>query len=234
MTESKQRVLFVSHLDVLDPSLISTFQADGIEVTVVYSTIMARRDLEAHGLPLGMIVNLNQLEDDGVAFCDEMTMYAGLPVMVIGPAQPDQSLVLDSLEVGDTFVRGWEADAKSLIVRLKRLWSRLASFSYAVGRDVGLLADVSIDFIGKTIQIAGKTIALTPTEIALLHVLIVHSDEVVDAEVLIERVWRGAVEGNPNALRVHMHRLRRKLGWKRGQEGLIRTARGTGYTLVTK
>jgi DNA-binding winged helix-turn-helix (wHTH) protein len=76
----------------------------------------------------------------------------------------------------------------------------------------------------------GGIVILTPTEVGLLMKLVQH-DEVVDSEVLIERVWRYAEEGNPNALRVHMHRLRRKLGWRRGTQGLIETVRGIGYRL---
>jgi DNA-binding response OmpR family regulator len=231
MSTQKQKVLLVSKADRLDSSFVRDLEAEGISVILVSSISEARRELENHGLPFGMIVNLDQLEEDGLEFCDEMTVYAGLPVILIGSKNSDQSVVSASFQCADTFVRGAEVYTKDIALRLERLFHRVNSFSWALGRDVRLASDVIVDFIGRTIQIKGNSIALTPTETALLHVLAAHSDETVDSETLIERVWRGAAEGNPNALRVHMHRLRRKLGWKRGSEGLIRTVRGTGYTL---
>jgi DNA-binding response OmpR family regulator len=233
MSTQKQKVLLVSKADKLDSNFIQDLEAEGMQVTLVSSIADARRELDAHGLPSGMIVNLDQLEEDGLRFCEEMTVYANLPVILIGSMNPDESIVTTSLECADTFVRSAELYTKEIALRLERLFTRVNSFAWAVGRDAKLASGVMVDFIGRTIEIKGNNIPLTPTEIALLHVLAAHSDEIVDSETLIERVWRGAAEGNPNALRVHMHRLRRKLGWKRGSDGLIRTVRGTGYLLQT-
>src|SRR5690242_1882516 len=108
MSIQKQKVLLLSKVDKLDSSFVRDLEAEGISVSLVSSIIEARRQLESNGLPFGMIVNLDQLEEDGLDFCDEMTVYAGLPVMLIGSSNPDQSLVSTSLTCADTFVRGTE------------------------------------------------------------------------------------------------------------------------------
>ena len=80
----------------------------------------------------------------------------------------------------------------------------------------------------------GETKKLTPIENALLHVLLKHRGKVVDADTLIERVWRSdPTVSDRNVLRVHIHRLRQKLEGEDSISPIIVTERGVGYAFVS-
>lgn len=71
---------------------------------------------------------------------------------------------------------------------------------------------------------AGQAVELTPREFDLLHLLLENTDRVLTRRTLEEQLytWNEAVDSN--ALEVHIHHLRKKLG-----NDLIRTVRGVGY-----
>jgi DNA-binding response OmpR family regulator len=75
---------------------------------------------------------------------------------------------------------------------------------------------------------AGRPLALTNKEFALLEVLMAASGRVVSAEELQERVWDAHADPFSNTIRVTLANLRRKLG----DPPLITTVIGAGYQLV--
>ena len=75
----------------------------------------------------------------------------------------------------------------------------------------------------------GVSIALSGREFALLHALMERPTAVLSRAQLEERLYGWGEEVASNAVEVHIHHLRRKLG-----EGFIRTVRGLGYTLDTR
>lgn len=228
MTSQKHRVMLVSNVVT---EFINELQEAGLAVIHHSSISAAREYFVQEGLPDGVVVILDGLEEEGLDFCQELMVYAGLPVVLIGSSNPDPSRIAAAMGCADSYLRQKELSKQELPLRLQRMFQRINTFAYSVGREIKLASDVMVDLIGKTLYIKGQKIVLTPTEIALLHVLLAHYGTMVDAQTLIDRVWRGAEEGNANALRVHMHRLRRKLGWQKRNQNLIKTVRGIGYML---
>jgi DNA-binding response OmpR family regulator len=232
MNAKKRRILVVSQSDVLDGSLIQDLEHEGYDVTVVSNIEEEREDLFLSGLPAGIILDLQGLENEGLKFCDDMVTYAGLAVVIIGSSQTqDIAYPAEALECADSYVRRSELYGEEVAARMRQILSRFSSFAHSMGREVQLTRDITVDFIAKTVQTGGKAITLTPTETALLNVLMVYQGLFVASETIIDRVWRGSDEGNANSLRVHMHRLRRKMGDTKRSGGIIETIRSTGYSL---
>ena len=67
---------------------------------------------------------------------------------------------------------------------------------------------------------------LSTREFDLLHVLLLNAGRVLSREQLEQRLYSWGSEVDSNAVEVHVHHLRRKLG-----PALIRTIRGVGYLL---
>src|SRR3569623_21209 len=80
----------------------------------------------------------------------------------------------------------------------------------------------------RSVTRAGQAVELTPREFDLLHLLLENTVRVLTRRALEEQLytWNDAVDSN--ALEVHIHHLRRKLG-----TDLIRTVRGGGYMVPT-
>jgi two-component system response regulator QseB len=76
------------------------------------------------------------------------------------------------------------------------------------------------------VRLHGKSVDVSAREFALLLALAERAGSVVSRAQLEEKLygWNEAV--GSNAIEVHVHNLRRKLG-----ESVIRNVRGLGYTL---
>jgi two-component system response regulator QseB len=72
----------------------------------------------------------------------------------------------------------------------------------------------------------GAPVALTAREFSLLHALLEHPGRPVSRARLEERLYGWEEQVESNAVEVHVHSLRRKLG-----AGWIKTLRGVGYVV---
>ncbi len=117
---------------------------------------------------------------------------------------------------------------EELDLRLRRALSQMPAHDYGGEPVLRVDKQLSVDFAHNRAIIAGKSIGLTPTESALLRILVRNAPRVVQSQTLLARVWPGA-DAYEDTLRVHMHRLRRKLETDAHHPHYIRTERGAGY-----
>jgi two-component system KDP operon response regulator KdpE len=78
----------------------------------------------------------------------------------------------------------------------------------------------------------GEPIRLTPTEWALLEVLVRNAGRLVAPKQLLQEVWGPQYGEERNYLRVHMAHLRRKLEPNPAQPRYLVTEPGMGYRFV--
>ncbi|SUH07029.1 DNA-binding transcriptional regulator QseB [Salmonella enterica subsp. enterica serovar Havana] len=74
--------------------------------------------------------------------------------------------------------------------------------------------------------LAGEPLALKPKEFALLELLLRNKGRVLPRKLIEEKLYNWDDDVSSNAVEVHVHHLRRKLGSE-----FIRTVHGIGYTL---
>jgi len=86
---------------------------------------------------------------------------------------------------------------------------------------------IELDPATRDVTLGGAPVPLSPREFALLEALMTRPGAVLSRAQLEDRLygWNDAVESN--AVEVHLHGLRRKLG-----AGVIRNVRGVGWTLA--
>ncbi len=82
------------------------------------------------------------------------------------------------------------------------------------------------DPAARSATLDGKPVFLAARELALLELFLQHKGRVLSRETIIEKLYDWDNELESNAIDVHIHHLRKKLG-----AHLIRTLRGIGYTL---
>jgi two-component system copper resistance phosphate regulon response regulator CusR len=87
--------------------------------------------------------------------------------------------------------------------------------------------DVRVDLATQRAERAGRELALTAKEQALLVFFLRHPGEVLSRTRIYEHVWDERYDGLSNTLEVHVMELRRKLEAHGGR--LIHTRRGRGY-----
>lgn len=112
-----------------------------------------------------------------------------------------------------------------LVARLRALVRRPAGERPAVltaGGDAGIVLDPA----ARTVTRAGRPVALTARELALLEYLMRHQGRVVGKVELRDHVWDGTGE-DLNVVEVYVGYLRRKLG-----RDAVETVRGAGYRVA--
>ena len=111
----------------------------------------------------------------------------------------------------------------------EELLARVENVLRLSGRGQALLqaGDVTVDVGTRQVKKAGQEVALTPTEYHLLLVLLHNKNIALYRDTLYERVWGRDAELDTRTLDIHIHRLRKKLGWQQ----MIRTIPRVGYRL---
>lgn len=111
-------------------------------------------------------------------------------------------------------------DANELLARLRAMLRRASGRS----KPVIEYGDIVVDPATRSVERAGLPVALGGKEFALLLTLLQAKPQVL-SKARLESAMYGFGEGlESNAIEVHVHHLRRKLG-----ESLIKTVRGVGY-----
>jgi two-component system response regulator QseB len=143
-------------------------------------------------------------------------------------------LVLTARDLVADRVAGLEAGADDYLVKpfdLAELVARIrALLRRAKGRSVPTIrhGDFELDPASLMVQRAGQAISLSARECAILTDLLEHRGIALSRARLEESLYGWNEEVDSNAIEVHIHNLRKKLGAE-----LIQTIRGVGY-LVRK
>ena len=120
----------------------------------------------------------------------------------------------------DYLLKPFELD--ELVARLHALLRRSA------GRSVDRIEHGALSFEPATgdVWLHGKPVELARREKTLLHTLLQHPRQILSADQLRDRLYGLGQDVESNAVNVHIHHLRRKLG-----PGIVETVRGIGYRL---
>jgi DNA-binding response OmpR family regulator len=114
-----------------------------------------------------------------------------------------------------------------LLARLRALLRRASRPLLPERLQIGTL---ELDTRAHRAWIRGREVPLTAREYALLEYLARRRGEVIGRAEIAEHVWDDSYDPFSNVIEVYVRRLRRKLD-RPGEESLIRTRRGEGYSL---
>jgi two-component system, OmpR family, response regulator QseB len=142
-----------------------------------------------------------------------------LPVLII-TARDAVSDRVQGLDAGadDYLIKPF--DLEELGARIRALLRRRAGRSSVVLEHRG----VTLDPATHEVRRGGQDVALSPREFALLQLLIERPGTILSRAQLEERLYGWGEEVESNAVEVHIHGLRKKLG-----ADFILTVRGVGY-----
>ncbi|MDB5043415.1 MAG: response regulator transcription factor [Candidatus Eremiobacteraeota bacterium] len=142
-------------------------------------------------------------------------------------------LMLTARDAVDDRVTGLDAGADDYLVKpfhVGELLARVRSIVRRKGTQSAarfVEAALMLDTQARAVSVAGREVALTAREYALLEYLVRNAGIALSREDIEERVWGGAFASSSNVLEVMIGRLRRKLGAKTSPA--IETVRGHGY-----
>ena len=85
---------------------------------------------------------------------------------------------------------------------------------------------MKLDPSAQTVERDGRPVRLSRREFSILHALMVHPGRILSKRELEDKLYGWQEEVESNAVEVHIHHLRNKLG-----PDVIQTVRGLGYRL---
>jgi two-component system OmpR family response regulator/two-component system response regulator QseB len=172
------------------------------------------------GLPDGDGLDLlARVRGDGRPHPHDRLPHADMPVLIM-TARDGVSDRVSGLDSGadDYIVKPF--DSTELLARLRAMLRRAGGRSNPVIEH----GDIVLDPAAHTVHRAGALVMLGGKEFALLLTLLQARPHVLSKSRLESALYGFGEALESNALEVHVHHLRRKLG-----ESLIKTVRGVGY-----
>lgn len=213
------RVLIVEDDEGIALGLTSVLRTEGYAVDVApdLKTASAAWAVEAFDL---VLLDLNLPDGDGMHWLRRLrAMGANAPVLIMTArdALPDR-------------VSGLDQGADDYLVKPFAPEELLARMRVALRRSEGRASprlrhgDIEVDPAAHLVWQAGQAVSLRAKEFALLLVLLRAAGTVVTRQRLEQALYGFDESLESNALEVHIHHLRRKLG-----QALVKTVRGVGY-----
>lgn len=149
---------------------------------------------------------------------------SGTPVIAVSARSTvDDKVGLLSLGCVDYITKPF--DNKELLARIEvalKFKKNVQSFAFA---------NLTMDEASHGITVDGNPVRLTPTEYAIIKVLLVNSDSVISKSELLEAAAKFTPDLVEDSLKVHMSNLRRKLK-QAGFTGEIEAVWGIGFRLT--
>lgn len=215
-------ILLVEDDPLLGDGLRAGLRQLGFQVDWVRDGIAAERELRAQEF-VAAVLDLGLPQKDGLEVLTTVRK-AGifLPVLILTArdAIPDR---IRGLDVGADDYVVKPVDIHELAARLRALVRR----AHGQAQEHLSAQDILLEPASRTVQKAGKPVALSSREFDLLQAFMLNLDHVLSREQLEQYLYSWGQEVDSNAVEVHIHNLRRKLG-----TSLIQTVRGVGYILV--
>ena len=215
------RILLAEDDSLLGDGLRAGLRQLGFQVDWVRDGEAAERELRAQPYAAA-VLDLGLPRKDGL---DVLAAVRGAgiltPVLVLTArdAVPDR---IRGLDVGADDYVVKPVDLQELAARLRALVRR----AHGQPQECLCAQDVVLDPASRSVRQAGELVMLSTREFDLLQTFMLGAGRVLSREQLEQQLYSWGQEVESNAVEVHIHNLRRKLG-----PALIHTVRGVGYML---
>ena len=213
------RILLAEDDDLLGSGLRAGLTQHGFSVDWVRDGVAAEREIGT-GHYQAAVLDLGLPRQDGMDTLRALRAARNTtPVLVLTARDAIESRI-SGLDLGadDYIVK--PVDLGELAARLRALVRR----AHGVPQQRLRLGEVSLDPAARRVWRGDDAVELSVREFDLLHVFMLGADRVLSREQLEQQLYKWGSEVSSNAVEVHIHNLRRKLG-----NGLIETVRGVGY-----
>lgn len=168
---------------------------------------------------------------DGVAATAKIREFSNVPIILLTAKSETEDKVL-GLNVGaDDYITKPFVPVE-VLARVRSQLRRYARLgSHQTEPDCLTIGGISMDDRTKTVTVEGESVSLTPTEYAILHLLMSNPGKVYSTKTLYEAVWREAALGSEGSVAVHIRHLREKIEINPSEPRYLKVMWGQGYKL---
>ncbi|MCX9937482.1 response regulator [Klebsiella pneumoniae] len=215
------KILVIEDDALLLQGLILAMQSEGYVCDGVSTAHEAALSLASNHYSL-IVLDLGLPDEDGLHFLSRMRREKMTQPVLILTARDALSQRVEGLRLGADDYLCKPFALIEVAARLEPLIRRAHGQSSSELRHGKVILDPN----RLTASLDGESLALKPKEFALLELLMRNAGRVLPRKLIEEKLYTWDDEVSSNAVEVHVHHLRRKLG-----SDFIRTVHGIGYTL---
>lgn len=175
-----------------------------------------------------IVTDLQMPEVGGLELCRRIREISAVPIIVLS-VKDDEKTIVEALDTGaDDYVTK-PFGTNELLARIRAALRRGQTEKTEPVLKIG---DFTADFEAHKILVRGAEVHLTPKEFELLAFLLKNSEKVLTHQVILQKVWGTYYTESPEALRVLIASLRRKIERDFSKPKYILTEPWIGYRFV--
>jgi two-component system KDP operon response regulator KdpE len=225
MTTTHPCILVADDEQAIRRLLCTILTTQGYEVTEIADgsgALKAGKEASPSDL---LLLDLTLPDIDGIEIIKLLRASgASLPIIVLSN-RTDESAKVTALDLGADDYLTKPFGAQELFARIRAsMRHRLAA---GEGRQIFTSGDLTVDFMSRTVTLAGKELRLSPKEYALLAFLVKNAGKAVTHSQIMREVWGN--EADAQYIRIYIRFLRQKLREAPENPRYILTEQGVGY-----
>ena len=169
---------------------------------------------------------------DGITATAKIRECSNAPIILLTAKSETEDKVL-GLNVGaDDYITKPFVPVE-VLARVRSQLRRYAMLGSKPAADSGCITigGITLDDRTKSVTVDGEPASLTPTEYAILHLLMANPGKVYSTKNLYESVWQEAALGSEGAVAVHIRHLREKIEINPSEPRYIKVVWGQGYKM---
>jgi len=224
--------------------------SDGLQILIIDDELQIRRflriSLEAKGYrvheaetgqegvlktaqvrPDVVILDMGLPDMDGLAVLKRLREWTQTPVIILSVRDSDRDKVA-ALDGGADDYLTKPFSTEELLARIRTAQRHAQPEPQQAIFSSGRL---HVDLTRRLVTVNGEAVKLTPTEYALLRLMIQHAGKVLTHQQILRAVWGPEYVGETHYLRVYFAQLRQKIEADPALPEIILTEPGVGYRL---
>jgi len=169
---------------------------------------------------------------DGITALAKIREFSNVPVILLTAKSEIEDKVLGLTVGADDYITKPFVPVE-VLARVRSQLRRYALLGSRPEQDKNLLTigGITLDDRTKSVTVEGESVSLTPTEYAILHLLMKNPGKVFSTKTLYESVWQEAALGSEGAVAVHIRHLREKIEINPSEPRYLKVVWGQGYKM---
>lgn len=205
-------------------------ESDGYKVFTAFNgkeALDAAAENEVHLILMDIMMPVM----DGITAMVKLRESSNVPVILLTAKSEDTDKIL-GLNVGADDYITKPFNPVEMLARVRsqiRRYTKLGGNLVQSGDDVLIVGGISLNDASKTVTVDGDEVSLTPTEYAILKLLMENRGRVMSQKEIYEKVRKELAFGAENTIAVHIRHLREKIEINPSEPRYIKVVWAHGY-----
>ena len=224
------KIVVIEDDAVVSETLTLYLEQAGLDVTVAEDGVTGLRIAAAPDVGV-VVLDLMIPGMAGLEVCRRLRQSSTVPILML-TARASEDDRLAGFDVGADDYVPKPFSPREVVARVQALLRR-GGPSATAPATATTIGELEVDWWARQARMAGRAVALTPTEFRLLAALARHPGRIFTRDELVARIFGPDYDGLDRTIDAHVTNLRRKLE-PATEPKYVLTAHGLGYRLATQ